>query len=305
VEKDKVSIIIPFYSRVDWLIKAVESALNQTYKNLEIIVINDGSSEDLTDFINCYSDRIKYIEKPNTGPGDTRNMGIKYASGDYLSFLDSDDIWLPHKTTEQIAFMRKEGYVWSHTGGAYFYDNTDRIKKFNFSRNSGNVSKSGIISMKVATPSVTIYSSILKNNPEYRFNATLRFSQDTFLYQLLSQKYVLGYYDKECVLIRIRNKEGDLDINASRRFRIRFSSRSFFYDYLRGSENKFIYNLPLSVRIVNYLYFLLNKFLTFLELRGTNQMFVELMSKFLYIFMYFIGEIFLLFISRKKNIRDE
>lgn len=67
----KVSVIIPFYNRIDWLEQAVASVFNQTYSNIEVIVVNDGSSEDLSDFLDKYSEKIIYIHKKNEGPGDT------------------------------------------------------------------------------------------------------------------------------------------------------------------------------------------------------------------------------------------
>src|SRR5690554_960556 len=110
-----VSVIIPFYSRSDWLEEAVESVLNQTYDKIEIIVINDGSKENLNKFLKKYGKKIIYYTQENRGPGAARNQGMKIAKGKYLSFLDSDDLWLSNKTERQIFFMEKENVVWSHT----------------------------------------------------------------------------------------------------------------------------------------------------------------------------------------------
>ena len=68
----KVSVIVPFYSQVDWLIEAVDSVFNQTFTDFEIIVINDGSNEDISTFLDKYNDRIIYKWKENGGPGSAR-----------------------------------------------------------------------------------------------------------------------------------------------------------------------------------------------------------------------------------------
>lgn len=100
---EKVSIIIPFYN-CPYIDQAIESALQQTYPNIEIIVINDGSTQ-FIDKVKKYCGIIKYIEKENGGTATALNLGIKYATGDYFSWLSSDDIYHPEKIEKQLAFM--------------------------------------------------------------------------------------------------------------------------------------------------------------------------------------------------------
>lgn len=88
----KVSIIVPIYNTRNYLKKCIDSLLNQTEKDIEVILINDGSIEPVDDIINDYTDkRIKYISKTNSGIGATRNLGISKSTGKYLMFIDSDD----------------------------------------------------------------------------------------------------------------------------------------------------------------------------------------------------------------------
>ena len=111
----KVSVIIPFYNGIHWLCEAVESALNQTYSNIEIIIVNDGSTEDITEFLKKFGDSIVYAYQKNQGAASARNYGIKLANGDYIAFLDADDIWLPTKLEKQIFFIEEIGAMWCHT----------------------------------------------------------------------------------------------------------------------------------------------------------------------------------------------
>lgn len=99
----KVSIIIPFYN-CPYVDHAIMSGLNQTYNNKEIILVNDGSDQ-YVEKLEPYMDQIIYIEKDNGGTASALNAGIKAASGDYISWLSSDDIHFREKTEKQIAFM--------------------------------------------------------------------------------------------------------------------------------------------------------------------------------------------------------
>ena len=88
----KVSIVIPTYNREKYITKCIDSIINQTLKEIEIIIIDDGSTDNTEKIIKNYNDkRIKYIKKDNTGIGDTRNRGIKESTGEYISFVDIDD----------------------------------------------------------------------------------------------------------------------------------------------------------------------------------------------------------------------
>ena len=107
----KVSVIIPFYNGVNWLCEAVQSVLDQTYKNVEIIVVNDGSPENVQSFLDKYGTLVNYNYQENQGPAVARNLGMHLATGDYLAYLDSDDVWVPTKLEKQIGFMESNGFL--------------------------------------------------------------------------------------------------------------------------------------------------------------------------------------------------
>ncbi len=102
-----VSILTPVYNGRDYIAYAIESALTQTYPNLEILVVNDGSIDDSAQVISRYlSDpRVKYFEQPNRGVAAARNTALAHATGEYVGFLDQDDAWLPEKLAIQVAYM--------------------------------------------------------------------------------------------------------------------------------------------------------------------------------------------------------
>lgn len=106
---EKVSIITPIYNSEKYLKETIESVLNQSYTNFELILINDKSTDSSLKICESYKDeRIKIIDlKENGGVCKARNIGIKEASGRYIAFLDSDDIWTETKLEEQLNFMKE------------------------------------------------------------------------------------------------------------------------------------------------------------------------------------------------------
>jgi glycosyltransferase involved in cell wall biosynthesis len=102
----KVSVIIPTYNREKYIVDTINSVLNQTFSDYEIIVVDDGSTDGTERVIReQFPDKISYLSKPNGGPASARNMGMRIATGEYIAFLDSDDLWLPEKLEIQIRYM--------------------------------------------------------------------------------------------------------------------------------------------------------------------------------------------------------
>lgn len=102
----QVSVIIPTYNRADMVGEAIESVLNQDFSAFELIVIDDGSTDQTPDLLRSYGHRIIAIRRENKGVSAARNLGISHASGELIAFLDSDDLWLPGKLTAQVDFFR-------------------------------------------------------------------------------------------------------------------------------------------------------------------------------------------------------
>ncbi len=101
--KHLISVIVPTYNSKQYVCDAIDSALAQTYKQVEVVVVDDGSSDGTGDFLEGkYGRRIKYIYKSNGGPASARNLGIKNSEGEFIAFLDADDFWFPEKLDHQI-----------------------------------------------------------------------------------------------------------------------------------------------------------------------------------------------------------
>ena len=124
----KVSIITPAYNAAEFLPETIESVLKQTFSDWEMIIIDDCSEDNTFEIATNYSvkdSRIKVIKNEvNSGVAATRNHGLDVASGDYIAFVDSDDMWLPEKLKKQIQFMEENGYALTYTKYQVFITET-------------------------------------------------------------------------------------------------------------------------------------------------------------------------------------
>lgn len=100
-----VSVIIPTFNRATWLGEAITSVLAQTYTPLELIVVDDGSQDHTPAVVKTFAKALTYIQQDHAGVSAARNRGVASSHGALLGFLDSDDIWLPHKTATQVALL--------------------------------------------------------------------------------------------------------------------------------------------------------------------------------------------------------
>lgn len=113
-----VSIIMPSYNTAKFISESINSVLAQTYKDWELIIVDDCSTDNTDEVVASFNDeRIRYLKnEKNSGAAVSRNKAISEASGRWIAFLDSDDLWEPEKLEKQITFMEKGGYGFSYTG---------------------------------------------------------------------------------------------------------------------------------------------------------------------------------------------
>ena len=100
---ETVSVVIPTYNYGRFVVDAVDCALQQTWGNLEVIVVDDGSTDDTRERLAPYLDRIQYVHQPNRGLSAARNTGIRHARGEWIALLDADDLWHPQKIERQLS----------------------------------------------------------------------------------------------------------------------------------------------------------------------------------------------------------
>lgn len=121
----KISVILPVYNVERYIAEAIQSVLNQTYTNFELLVIDDESPDRSIEICRTFQDpRIKIIHQKNRGLAGARNTGIRHATGDYLAFLDSDDAWLPEKLEKHLAHLEANPQVGVSFSRSGFMDET-------------------------------------------------------------------------------------------------------------------------------------------------------------------------------------
>jgi glycosyltransferase involved in cell wall biosynthesis len=133
-----VSVIIPTYNRAKLVSRAVESVLAQTYKNIEVIVIDNGSTDETVSLLAPKLKQIIFIMESHKGVSRARNIGIKQSKGEFLAFLDSDDEWLPDKIERQLLLFRNPN-VLSVYCNAYYVDDKGDILLIKKGRYRGNI----------------------------------------------------------------------------------------------------------------------------------------------------------------------
>jgi len=122
-----VSAVIPAYNARDYIAEAIESALAQTYAPIEVIVVDDGSTDGTEEAVRPFGDQVRYIKKENGGPASARNLGIQSSRGEYVAFLDADDIWLPEKTERQVEVMKDNPELGLVCAGSYVVDKDNNV----------------------------------------------------------------------------------------------------------------------------------------------------------------------------------
>lgn len=205
----KVSIIIPTYNYGIFIGDAIDSVLNQTFNDYEIIVVDDGSTDNTSDIINKYNDKISYLSKSNDGPASARNLGIKNSSGDYICFLDADDVFLPNKLEIQVELLdtilnKNIGLLYSDFLVTDKYMNLILkyygCKKFS---SHNNAVKYLLQSNYINTSTVMIVKDYLLEVG--LFNERYKYLEDYDLWLRLGMNYEFAYINRALVKTRSHN----------------------------------------------------------------------------------------------------
>lgn len=193
----KVSIIMPVYNGDKFLKEAVESILSQTFKDFEFIIINDGSTDNSLSIIKEYANRdsrVKIIDQKNQGVSTSRNNGIKNSVGEYIAFIDSDDLWDKEKLEIQInTFLKDKDLKICGTWGSVINTDGNEIKKFEYPPlTDKNIKIKSIYKYPFITSSLIIKKEILNMNK--LFNPKIKLAED---YEFMTN-YI---YKNKCINI--------------------------------------------------------------------------------------------------------
>ena len=208
-----VSVVIPFYNDTDMVCRAVKSALNQTHPNIEVIVVNDGSTVDVKKIRKLASEHenVKLIEIENGGVGNARNTGLKHVSGEYIAFLDSDDTFHPNKVSFQLKAMTDGGFMFSHTSYNVEYPKgRDGLGLVNSGVQSGNLYPDLIRSCAISTPTVMIHSLLVSMGFEFPTESNL--GEDIQAWLWVASRYDLLGIEQPLSVVTWRDDSAALNI---------------------------------------------------------------------------------------------
>ena len=190
INKDLVSIIIPYYKKSKYILKTINSILNQSYNQFEIIIIYDDENLSELDYLEKLfksEKKIKIIKNlKNIGAGFSRNKGIENAKGEFIAFIDADDIWKRHKLKNQINFMKKKKLKFSHTSYEII-DENDKILGKRISRDFEKVDDL-IKSCDIGLSTVILEKEIIDAQTKF---PNLKTKEDFVLWLKILQKNIL------------------------------------------------------------------------------------------------------------------
>lgn len=198
-----VSVVVPAYNCALYLQQAIESIRVQTYRSVEIIIIDDGSTDNTPDVIKNLGDDIISIRQPNCGPAGTRNKGIDAATGEFIAFLDADDVWLPSKLEKQIEYLD------THPEVALVYS---QMMNFIDGQDAGadifpQVVKSGRLfddllkNTIIPLPTVVVRAKVVRDVGS--FDESLLTAEDTNFYLKVAYTYHIGVVPEVLLLRRL------------------------------------------------------------------------------------------------------
>ena len=209
----EVSVIIPTYNSARFLTDAIDSVLAQTFKDFEVIVIDDGSTDETESLILKYGSALRYIRQENRGVALTRNHGIDESRGKYVAFLDADDVWLPHKLERQLAALRgKDNFRACYSAFSVADDNLRPIAVNRSDRRGSALEDLLLRGNVVATPSTVLCERSLLEVAG-GFDPAMSQCADWDMWVRLAAFTEFLYLDE--VLVKYRRHGGNMSRDAS------------------------------------------------------------------------------------------
>jgi glycosyltransferase involved in cell wall biosynthesis len=201
-----VSVIIPAYNAAPWIAETIDSVLNQTFKDFEVIVVDDGSTDATAEVVASYKPQIQYLYKNNGGPSSARNTGICAARGQYIAFLDADDLWLPEKLQIQMQlFIQNPSLAWVYSNGLIFEENPNKNPHL-FSQSSymysGEILRPLLLQDFVASPTPIVRRDVFKDVGLFNEESSFKSVEDWDMWLRIAARYPVGFIDKPLVKYR-------------------------------------------------------------------------------------------------------
>ena len=203
-----ISVVIPSYNRKDFLKRSIDSAINQTKKPLEVIVVDDGSTDGTETMIKSDYDFVKFIKQKNKGVSAARNIGIKVSIGEWICFLDSDDEWKKDKLEKQInAVKSNPSYKFFNSNEIWIKNGLRINQKKKHKKYGGDIFDKCLDMCRISPSSVMINKTVF--DEVGNFNEDLVVCEDYELWLRICDKYRVFFID-EPLIIKYGGHQGQL-----------------------------------------------------------------------------------------------
>ena len=207
-----VSVIIPFRGRIPWLREAVDSVLTQTFGDFELILVDDGSDQPPSFLDEIRDDRVRCILQRPSGAGTARNAGIRKATGKYIAFLDSDDVFLPGKLEFQFRSMEEHpGLVFSHTSYLRMDADGHNLETIDSGSFTGMAYPRIITCCPIATPTVMVLKDVLG---DLKFEESVRVGEDVILWIRIARRHEILGIREPLTRVRMHGRNAALLIES-------------------------------------------------------------------------------------------
>lgn len=229
-----ISVIIPTYNRAHCLERAVFSVLKQTYTNIEVVIVDDGSIDETESLVASWTDsRICYIKQTNKGASAARNNGVANAKGDFIAFHDSDDEWVENKIEKQLEYWQ------NHPECGLIYSAYEMLLPYNIrhivpnmedgNKLEGNIFANLLLRNTIGAPTVMLRKSVFQEVGG--FDESMRSLEDWDFALKVAKKYSIGFVPE--VLLNVTSSAGGVSSNLGAYYQNRcYMLRKYRADYL-------------------------------------------------------------------------
>ncbi len=243
ISVEDISVVIPTYNRCELVKRAIYSVINQTIKCKEIIVVDNGSTDNTYEMISSLFPKVSYIYEKKRGVSIARNLGIKNCHSKWISFLDSDDAWKPQKLENQLSFLNNnQKYRFIHTNEIWYKNNKFQNQSRKHKKSGGDIFKKSL-ELCCISPSSTFIKKELFNDFGF-FDESLEVCEDYDMWIRVTAKEKIGFLDKPLVI-----KHGGHEDQLSKkhwgmdRFRIKSLEKNLKNNWFTDKQKESVLNI--------------------------------------------------------------
>jgi glycosyltransferase involved in cell wall biosynthesis len=201
-----ISVVVPAYNASRWIKETLDSVLAQTFRDYEVIVVDDGSTDNTADLIESYEGAVRCVRKANGGASSARNVGIRCSRGSWIAFVDADDLWLPFKLDLQVRMLEKyPDLAWFYSD-AYIFESDTRCIRCLASENqrpyTGDILRQLLMYCFIPSPTPLVRRDVFDQAGYFSESPVTRIGEDWDLWLRIAAMYKVGYVHQPTAGIR-------------------------------------------------------------------------------------------------------